>query len=83
MGKPLVRFCEGPGFNEGQEVGATGHVVVACDEAFSESPVEHLNNDHLETSVYSKIMDSRRCGNEIHHHGFHGMPLRGSALRSL
>jgi hypothetical protein len=54
MGKPLVRFCEGPGFNEGQEVRGTRHVVVACDEAFNESLVEHLINDYLKTSVYSK-----------------------------
>jgi hypothetical protein len=54
MGKPLVRFCEGPGFNEGQEVRGTRHVVVACDEAFNESLVEHLIHDHLKTSVYSK-----------------------------
>jgi hypothetical protein len=56
MGKPLVRFCEGPGINEGQEVRGTRHVVVACDEAFHESLVEHLISDHLKTSVYSKIM---------------------------
>ena len=56
MGKPLVRFCEGPGFNEGQEVRGTRHVVVACDEAFNESLVEHLIHDHLKTSVYSKMM---------------------------
>ena len=55
MGKPLVRFWEGPGFNEGQEVRGTRHVVVACDEAFNESLVEHLINDHLKTSVYSKV----------------------------
>jgi hypothetical protein len=57
MGKPLVRFCEGPGFNEGQEVRGTRHVVVACDEAFNESLVEHLIHDHLKTSVYSKVME--------------------------
>ena len=57
MGKPLVRFCEGPGINEGQEVRGTRHVVVACDEAFHESLVEHLISDHLKTSVYSKRMD--------------------------
>jgi hypothetical protein len=56
MGKPLVRFCEGPGFNEGQEVRGTRHVVVACDEAFNESLVEHLIHDHLKTSVYSKVL---------------------------
>jgi len=56
MGKPLVRFCEGPGINEGQEVRGTRHVVVACDEAFHESLVEHLISDHLKTSVYSKMM---------------------------
>jgi hypothetical protein len=57
MGKPLVRFCEGPGINEGQEVRGTRHVVVACDEAFHESLVEHLISDHLKTSVYSKRME--------------------------
>jgi len=57
MGKPLVRFCEGPGFNEGQEVRGTRHVVVACDEAFNESLVEHLIHDHLKTSVYSKVLE--------------------------
>jgi hypothetical protein len=56
MGKPLVRFCEGPGINEGQEVRGTRHVVVACDEAFHESLVEHLISDHLKTSVYSKVL---------------------------
>ena len=56
MGKPLVRFCEGPGINEGQEVRGTRHVVVACDEAFHESLVEHLISDHLKTSVYSERM---------------------------
>jgi hypothetical protein len=54
MGKPLVRFCEGPGFNEGQDVRGIRHVVVACDEAFNESLIEHLINDHSKTSVYSK-----------------------------
>ena len=57
MGKPLVRFCEGPGFNEGQEVRGTRHVVVACDEAFNESLGEHLIHDHLKTSVYSKVLE--------------------------
>ena len=57
MGKPLVRFCEGPGINEGQEVRGTRHVVVACDEAFHESLVEHLISDHLKTSVYSKKLE--------------------------
>ena len=57
MGKPLVRFCEGPGINEGQEVRGTRHVVVACDEAFHESLVEHLISDHLKTSVYSKVLE--------------------------
>ena len=56
MGKPLVRFCEGPGFNEWQKVRGIRHVVVACDEAFHESLTEHLINDHLKTSVYSKRM---------------------------
>jgi hypothetical protein len=60
MGKPLVRFCEGPGFNGWLEVEATGHVVVACDEAFNESSGEHMAHDHLETSVYSKVMEC--CG---------------------
>ena len=55
MGKPLVRFCEGPGFNEWKEVRGIRHVVVACDEAFNESLVEHLIHDHLKTSVYSKM----------------------------
>ena len=59
MGKPLVRFCEGPGINEGQEVRGTRHVVVACDEAFHESLVEHLISDHLKTSVYSKRSHER------------------------
>jgi hypothetical protein len=54
MGKPLVRFCEGPGCNEWQKARGTRHVVVACDEAFNESPAAHLINDHSETSVYSK-----------------------------
>jgi hypothetical protein len=58
MGKPLVRFCEGPGFNEGQKVRGTRHVVVACDEAFKESLIEHLINDHSKTSAYSKVMVS-------------------------
>lgn len=57
MGKPLVRFCEGPGFNEGQEVRGIRHAVVACDEAFHESLIEHLINDHSKTSVYSKILE--------------------------
>ena len=57
MGKPLVRFCEGPGFNEWKEVRGIRHVVVACDEAFNESLVEHLIDDHLKTSVYSKVME--------------------------
>jgi|GEM_PF-5881187 len=57
MGKPLVRFCEGPGFNEGQIVRGTRHVVVACDEAFHESLIKHLINGHSKTSVYSKVMD--------------------------
>jgi len=56
MGKPLVRFCEGPGINEGQIVRGIRHVVVACDEAFHESLIEHLINDHSKTSVYSKMM---------------------------
>jgi hypothetical protein len=34
VGKLLVRFCEGPGDNEWQEVEATRLVLVACDEAF-------------------------------------------------
>jgi len=55
MGKPLVRFCEGPGINEGQIVRGIRHVVVACDEAFHESLIEHLINDHSKTSVYSKM----------------------------
>jgi hypothetical protein len=54
MGKPLVRFWEGPGFNEGLIVRGIRHVVVACDEAFHESLIEHLINDHSKTSVYSK-----------------------------
>ncbi|HEX9910311.1 MAG TPA: hypothetical protein VGA86_05465, partial [Desulfatiglandales bacterium] len=59
MGKPLVRFCEGPGINEWQKVRAIRHVVVACDEAFNESLIEHLIHDHLKTSVYSKVMEKR------------------------
>ena len=62
MGKPLVRFCEGPGFNEWKEVRGIRHVVVACDEAFNESLVEHLIHDHLKTSVYSKVLEGRRTG---------------------
>jgi len=57
MGKPLVRFCEGPGINEGQIVRGIRHVVVACDEAFHESLIEHLINDHSKTSVYSKMAE--------------------------
>ena len=57
MGKPLVRFCEGPGFNKGQEVRGTRHAVVACDEAFNESLVERPIHDHLKTSVYSKELE--------------------------
>ena len=57
MGKPLVRFCEGPGFNEGQEVRGIRHVVVACDEAFHESLTKHLINGHSKTSVYSKRLE--------------------------
>jgi hypothetical protein len=60
MGKPLVRFCEGPGFNEWQKVRGIRHVVVACDEAFNESPIEHLINNHSKTSVYSKMMKQSR-----------------------
>jgi len=60
MGKPLVRFWEGPGFNEGQKVRGIRHVVVACDEAFHESLIEHLINDHSKTSVYSKRMGKAR-----------------------
>jgi hypothetical protein len=56
MGKPLVRFWEGPGFNEGLIVRGIRHVVVACDEAFHESLIEHLINDHSKTSVYSKVL---------------------------
>ena len=62
MGKPLVRFCEGPGFNEGQKVRGIRHVVVACDEAFHESLIEHLINDHSKTSVYSKVMEYLKSG---------------------
>jgi hypothetical protein len=57
MGKPLVRFWEGPGFNEGLIVRGIRHVVVACDEAFHESLIEHLINDHSKTSVYSKRLE--------------------------
>ena len=57
MGKPLVRFCEGPGLNEGQKVRGIRHVVVACDEAFHESLVEHLIKGHSKTSVYSKKLE--------------------------
>jgi len=62
MGKPLVRFCEGPGFNEWQEVRATRHVVVAGDEAFHERLTEHLIIDHLKTSVYSKMVECWSTG---------------------
>jgi len=62
MGKPLVRFCEGPGINEGQIVRGIRHVVVACDEAFHESLIEHLINDHSKTSVYSKVLEGRSNG---------------------
>ncbi|HWR67642.1 MAG TPA: hypothetical protein VN416_01340, partial [Desulfomonilia bacterium] len=59
MGKPLVRFCEGPGINEGQIIRGIRHVVVACDEAFHESLIEHLINDHSKTSVYSKVLGQK------------------------
>ena len=56
MGKPLVRFCEGPGNNEWYWVKGTRHVVVACDEASKESLISASDsNDHWETPVYSKI----------------------------
>jgi len=42
MGKPLVRFCEGPGNNEGELIKGTRHVVVACDETFNESLINIL-----------------------------------------
>ena len=74
MGKPLVRVCEGPGFNEWQEVRSTRHVVVACDEAFNESLIEHLINDHLKTSVYSKVL-------EYWSTGVLGQPGNGCLLR--
>ena len=58
MGKPLVRFCEGPGTNGWHRVNGARHVVVACDEAFSESLVTvGDSHDHLETPVYSKTME--------------------------
>jgi hypothetical protein len=56
MGKPLVRFCEGPGNNEWLLIRSYGHVVVACDEAFNKSLVgvfDHIV--HLKAPVYSKI----------------------------
>ena len=57
MGKPLVRFCEGPGNNEGRWVRSTRHAVVACDEASNESLISVFDShDYLETPVYSKIM---------------------------
>ena len=57
MGKPLVRFCEGPGNNEGRWVRGTRHAVVACDEASNESLISVFDShDYLETPVYSKIM---------------------------
>ena len=58
MGKPLVRFCEGPGNNEWYWVKGTRHVVVACDEASKESLISASDsNDHWETPVYSKILE--------------------------
>jgi hypothetical protein len=58
MGKPLVRFCEGPGYNELHMIRGTRHVVVACDEAYNESLTsESDSHDCLETSVYSKILE--------------------------
>ena len=57
MGKPLVRFCEGPGNNEGRWVRSTRHAVVACDEASNESLISVFDShDYLETPVYSKLM---------------------------
>ena len=57
MGKPLVRFCEGPGNNEGRWVRGTRHAVVACDEASNESLISVFDShDYLETPVYSKML---------------------------
>jgi len=57
MGKPLVRFCEGPGNNEGRWVRGTRHAVVACDEASNESLISVFDShDYLETPVYSKVL---------------------------
>jgi hypothetical protein len=48
MGKPLVRFCEGPGNNKWHWVKGTRHVVVACDEASKRSLTSASDsNDHL------------------------------------
>jgi len=61
MGKPLVRFCEGPGHNEWHRNNGTGQVVVACDEAFTESLVYVFDfHVHLESPVYSKGSSLRR-----------------------
>ena len=61
MGKPLVRFCEGPGNNEGRWVRSTRHAVVACDEASNESLISVFDShDYLETPVYSKVLVKKK-----------------------
>jgi len=58
MGKPLVRFCEGPGNNKGRWVRGTRHAVVACDEASNESLISVFDSlDYLETPIYSKRLE--------------------------